>query len=128
MIIDNKISFTSHVSSVLIDIILSHPLEKLTLEMLSEISGFSKCYLSRFFKKHVGLSPGRFVKDVYLEHAAIELNQTKKSIYAISLDAGYNSQQSFSRAFKNKFCYTPNEFRRISVEEAKLSLSFVSMN
>lgn len=118
---DNNI-FTLRVSNMLVDVILKRPHQKLTLSDLAEISGFSVHYLSYFFKGHIGISPGRFIKDVYLEYAAIELLYTNEKVIIIALNAGYNSQQSFSRAFRNKFNCTPNEFRKFDIEYAKKNL------
>ena len=70
----------------------------------------------------MGITLGRFIKDVYLNYAAKELVSTDEKIIVIALNAGYGSQQSFSRAFRNKYKLSPTEFRELATDEASLLL------
>lgn len=104
--------FTKEVSNQLITFINERRKDKLQIDDLAAISGFSKFYLQSFFKAHTGIPLGRFIKDTYLNHAAHELINSQSTILTIALNAGYGSQQSFCRAFRKKYKITPNELRK----------------
>lgn len=108
--------FTKEVSNQLIALINERPEDKLQIDDLVTISGFSKFYLQSFFKVHTGISLGRFIKDIYLNHSALELINSQNTILNIALNAGYSSQQSFCRAFRKKYKITPGELRKSGVK------------
>lgn len=114
-------SFTKEVSHQLIAFINENREERLQIDDLAAISGFSKFYLQSFFKAHMGISLGRFVKETYLNYAAFELIHTQNSILSIALNAGYSSQQSFCRAFRQKFNTTPNALRKAGKEHNQVT-------
>lgn len=115
-------AFTAGVAQTLADIILGRPPARLSLQDIADISGYSVHYIKYMFKDHIGMSPGRFIKDVYLEHAARELMNTQDKIMVIALNAGYGSQQTFSRAFRHKYQVTPTTFRALPADDAALLL------
>lgn len=110
--------FTRGVARRLVELILTRPNNKLKLHDIAVFSGYSEHYLKYLFKDHVGTPPGRFIKDVYLNYAAQELMSTNDKIIVIALNAGYGSQQSFSRAFRQKYRLTPTAFRELTAEAA----------
>ena len=110
--------FTAGVACKMADIILSRPDEKLRLRDMAALSGYSMNYIKYMFKDHIGTSIGRFIKDVYLNHAARELFNKDTKILSVALNAGYGSQQSFSRAFRNKYKLSPTEFRELAADKA----------
>ncbi|WP_442879520.1 helix-turn-helix transcriptional regulator [Citrobacter sp.] len=112
--------FTKDVSTQLIMFIKEHQNEKLRIDDLVIISGFSKFYLQSFFKEHTGISLGRFIRDTHLQHAVHELVHSQSTILSIALNAGYSSQQSFHRAFRKKYKITPCELRRSGVKNIHL--------
>lgn len=120
--------FTEGVAYKMAVLILERPDDKLRLNDMAVISGYSVNYIKYMFKDHIGTSIGRFIKDVYLHYAAKELNETNTKIIAIALNAGYCSQQSFSRAFRNKFHLSPTEFRELTTYEAALLLKVHDVN
>lgn len=118
-------TFTKEIAFKLVDIIVQRPANKLSLLDMAAISGYSPHYLKYLFKDHVGASIGRFIKDVYLDFAAGELMHTNEKIIVIALNAGYSSQQSFSRAFRNKYGFTPTEFKELTADRATALLKKV---
>lgn len=108
--------FTKEVSTQLITFIKEHRNDKLQINDLAAISGFSKFYLQSFFKEHTGISLGRFIRETHLQQAVHELVYSQSTILSIALNAGYGSQQSFCRAFRKKYETTPNEVRKSGIK------------
>lgn len=88
------------------DLSLNH-----NLESLSNQVGYSKYHLHKMFTNIVGMSMHQYIKNRRLSEAAKQLLCTDSSILDIALDAGYESQQSFTDAFKAVFDKSPKAFR-----------------
>jgi len=74
--------------------------------------GFSESYVRAAFKEHIGISLGQFVLAVRLTHSTNLLRTSEEKIGAISEACGFESQLSFSRAFKRTYGITPREYRK----------------
>lgn len=81
------------------------------LEEVAQIAAFSPYHFHRVFMLIVGETFAGFMRKRRLEWAAMELLNTNRRIIDISLDAGYETQESFARAFKNHFDTAPGKFR-----------------
>ncbi|MCG8452898.1 MAG: AraC family transcriptional regulator [Spirochaetales bacterium] len=80
-------------------------------EDLAQATGFSLPRLREIFKAHTGLSLGRYIKERRLSHGAFFLVSTQETILDISLNLGYSSPDSFTRAFRQHTGLNPMEFR-----------------
>ncbi len=86
--------------------------EKLTLAQLSDIACFSKYHFHRLFTAYTGLSLQQYIRWLRLKRAAHQLIVEKDlSIITIAINAGFESHESFTRAFKQSCGVTPSEFR-----------------
>ncbi|STX27676.1 AraC family transcriptional regulator [Legionella beliardensis] len=95
-----------------IDFIGKHLDEKLTLNQLSNIACFSKYHFHRLFTAYTGLSLQQYIRWLRLKRAAHQLIVDKdKSIIEIAINAGFESHESFTRAFKQACHLNPSEFR-----------------
>ena len=63
------------------------------------------------FRAVTGDSPIRYVKRCRLARAARDLRATQASVAQVALSAGYESEYSFSRAFKRGFGVPPGSYR-----------------
>ncbi|MDE1463005.1 AraC family transcriptional regulator [Spartinivicinus poritis] len=101
--------------SVRVNRALNYAQEKLPvsveLDEVAQIAAFSPYHFHRVFLLVVGENFACFMRKRRLEWAAMELLNTKRRILDISLDAGYETQESFARAFKYHFYTTPGKFR-----------------
>jgi AraC family transcriptional regulator len=97
--------------------------EKHNLEKLAGIAYFSPFHFHRIFSAFTGESIAKYIRRLKLERAANSLKYTDKSISIISLEAGYENTESFSRVFKNQFNVTPMEFRIKSKKALKESFT-----
>lgn len=82
-----------------------------TLADLAAADGRSPFHLQRIFRAEVGESPLQFSRRVRLQRAAASLLVTQKSVLDVALDAGFDSHEGFSRAFRAMFSLSPKEFR-----------------
>ncbi len=77
----------------------------------------SRVHMSRFHFDRViaataGEPPTRFRRRILLERAAYQLVTTKRSVLDIAIDAGYGSQEAFTRAFTRAYGASPARWRR----------------
>lgn len=92
--------------------IAQHLNEKLSLDQLSDIACISKYHFHRLFTAHVGLSVQQYIRWLRLKKSAHQLIvESDKSIINIAIDAGFESHEAFSRAFKQASGFSPKAFR-----------------
>ncbi|HEX3039384.1 MAG TPA: AraC family transcriptional regulator [Caproiciproducens sp.] len=94
------------------DYIENHLSEELDLDRVADIAGYSKFHLNRIFSEITGCTIHRYIQRRRLTESARQLIFTEKSIVEIAFAAGYESQQSYSLAFRNLYCNSPQEFRK----------------
>ncbi len=100
------------------DFIDRHLDEHLTVNRLSQVANFSLYHFHRQFSEYSGLSVSRYIQLMRLRRASYQLVfSTRRRIIDISLDAGFENPESFSRAFKRCFGQTPSQFRSDPVWE-----------
>ena len=87
-----------------------------SLSNLTDMTGFSYSYLSRYFKKVVGISFNDYVNQYRISNACYLLTNSDCSILQCALECGYNSLRSFNRNFVTRLAVTPNEYRNILKE------------
>lgn len=83
-----------------------------TLNKLCEAIGYDYSYVSRFFKKIVGLSFNSYVNYYRLSHACYLMENSNEPIIKCAMESGYTSLRSFNRNFKAYFNMTPAEYRK----------------
>lgn len=98
--------------AVLVDFIEEHLTEKLDLTSLARYIGYSKYHLHRMFASVVGFPVHEYVQRRRLTEAARLLVFSEQTIMDIAFSAGYDTQQSFTKAFKTQFGHSPHEFRK----------------
>lgn len=82
-----------------------------SLGALAETLGYNYEYLSRAFRRAVGIPFNTYVSHYRLSHACYLLRNTSQSVLQCALDSGYSSLRSFNRQFKEQFGVTPMEYR-----------------
>src|SRR5438045_3879822 len=98
-----------------IEYIGKHLDEKLSLTELSDIACFSKYHFHRLFTAYTGLSLHQYIRWLRLKRSAHQLIIDKdQSIINIAINAGFESHEAFSRAFKQTCGMSPSEFRQSS--------------
>ena len=82
------------------------------LAELADIACFSPYHFHRIFSSMVGESVAAYVRRLLLERSALQVAHTSEPITQIALDAGYESVDAFTRAFRAHFATLPSEYRR----------------
>ncbi|KUP24663.1 transcriptional regulator [Paenibacillus sp. DMB5] len=90
--------------------------EDIKLDMLAEVSAFSKFHFSRVFTAIIHKSPMHYLTERRLHHAVTYLRTTNKTMLDISSQCGFSSLSSFNAAFKKAYGTTPSAMRK-SVQE-----------
>ena len=98
-----------------IDYIEKNLEKKINLDNISKNIGYSKFYLNRIFTEHTGITIYKYLQNRRLTVAAEKLVKTDKPIMQITYEAGYDTQQSFSFAFKQIYLYPPKIYRDIGI-------------
>ena len=92
---------------------LDNNLDKpLSLDNVAAKAGYSKWHLQRMFKEITGQAIGAYIRSRRLSRAAVALCLTSRPILDIALQYRFDSQQTFTRAFKKQFDRTPAFYRR----------------
>ena len=86
--------------------------EPLALDELARLAGFSPYHFHHVFRGMLGESLAGHVRRLRLERAAWRLKLSGTPVVQLALEAGYESHEAFSRAFRNSFGVSPTQFRR----------------
>jgi transcriptional regulator GlxA family with amidase domain len=92
--------------------ITEHPGDDLCVETLATRARLSPRHFARAFQAETGMTPGRYVDRVRLEHARRLLEDTADGIEQISRASGYGTPEAMRRAFVKALGAAPAEYRR----------------
>ncbi|CAM5411455.1 GlxA family transcriptional regulator [Streptomyces chartreusis] len=92
--------------------ITEHPDADLTVDSLATRASLSPRHFARAFQTETGMTPGRYVDRVRLEHARRLLEDTTDGIEEISRASGYGTPEAMRRAFVKALGAAPAEYRR----------------
>lgn len=94
-----------------IDYIRYHYKEKIKIDGIAEYIGINRSYLTRNFKKEIGMSPQEFLIKFRMEKAAGLLKNSEEPVNLIANKVGYADQLAFSKAFKEQYGVSPQKYR-----------------
>lgn len=86
--------------------------ENIDLNTIAKNSGFSVFYFDKLFLENTGMTVMDYTRKLRMLNAALLLRKTDRPITAIALECGYETGESFSKAFKRYFNLIPTEYRR----------------
>lgn len=98
-----------------IDYIEAHLSEEIKIEILADIAGLSPFYFQRLFTRLVKKPVGEYTKLRRLAQSAIALKEKNTRIVDIAIDCGFSSHANFTRAFKETYGITPDDYRTSSI-------------
>lgn len=96
-----------------IEWIESHLHEQISANDIDEVSGFSKYHFHRVFQTSVGMSVSEYIRMRRLANAASILLNTDERIIDIAFYYQFESQESFTRAFKKLYGLPPGQYRKV---------------
>lgn len=91
--------------------IQAHLDEDLALETLGRVAGISPFHLQRLFKAAVGETPKAHTLRLRLERGAFRLLVHDSTVLDIALECGFQSHETFLRAFRRRFGRLPSDYR-----------------
>ncbi|MFI5663093.1 GlxA family transcriptional regulator [Streptomyces sp. NPDC051684] len=92
--------------------IAEHPGADLCVEALAARARLSPRHFARAFRTETGMTPGRYVERVRVEHARRLLEDTGAGVEEISRSSGYGTPEAMRRAFLKTIGTAPAEYRR----------------
>jgi AraC-like DNA-binding protein len=84
---------------------------KIELSELAHHLGYTEYYLSRKFKKEIGLSINDYIRNLKIEKAQVLLSTTHESIQEISDSLHFCSRSYFTEVFQKVTNTSPHEYR-----------------
>lgn len=92
--------------------ITEHPGENLGVERLAARARLSPRHFARAFQAETGVTPGRYVERVRVDHARRLLEESGEGIAQIARACGYGNPEALRRAFVRTLGQPPAEYRR----------------
>lgn len=96
----------------LVRYIHNHLVQPMTLEELARHTNLQPNYMCALFKKHMNESIFSFILRRRVEYAAVLLRSQELAVGDIAGKAGFTSESSFHRKFKEHFGVTPLSYRK----------------
>ena len=84
----------------------------LPVEAMARAACFSLRQFHRLMVQVLGETPGTRQRRLRLDRAAWLLLKSRGTVLDIALETGWESHETFTRAFRTRFCVTPSSFRK----------------
>jgi len=95
-----------------VDYIYGHIHYRITIEELAEYLKLSESYLSKLFKKEMGIPLSKYILEVKIEHSKNMLRYSDVSIVDIANYLAFASESHFIQVFRSITGQTPLKFRK----------------
>lgn len=79
---------------------------------MAKVAGMSRAHFARRFRASQGISPGDYLRQVRLRHAARLLGNPRYSIKEVALQSGFDNANYFAKVFRREMGLSPGDFRR----------------
>lgn len=90
----------------------THYQEKLTIQEMARLCGFSGSHFMKFFRQQMGVSFVDYLNDYRLTMAARMLSASSDTVTTVAGACGFENLSYFNRLFKRKFKTTPTRYRK----------------
>lgn len=97
-----------------------HLTDRLSTEIIADQAGFSPTHFNRLFLAATRSTLADYVRRRRLSASAYDLLGTNRPILDIAISYHFESQESYTRAFKKQFLITPGQFRKQGDPEVTL--------
>jgi AraC family transcriptional regulator len=100
-----------------------------SLETLASIANYSPFHFQKIFSEAVSESPKKYIMRLRMERAAHHLKIfSNVPIFEIGAGCGFSSPSIFSRAFKNYYGISAEEFRESSLDDISIITNEIRNN
>ena len=96
-----------------IDYVEQHLDHDISVNQVAHAAGISQWHFQRIFKALTNETLKTYIRARRFANSLGKLMATNERILDVALQAGFESQESFTRAFKQAFNMTPNEYRKL---------------
>lgn len=96
-----------------IDFIEAHLESDIQLSEVARAAGMSQWHFQRMFKALTNETLKTYIRSRRFSRALEQLTNTRLSVLDIALASGYETQESFTRAFRDCFRITPSQYRKM---------------
>lgn len=93
--------------------------ENFCIDTLAAEVGVSASHLRLIVRTEIGMGLGHYISRIRLNHAQRLLQETDQPIKSICFDCGFNSSQSFARAFRRATGVAPHHYRKHGTDASK---------
>ena len=97
-----------------IEFMESHLLENITSEDVAESVNMSNFYYQKGFKILTGYTVGEYIRNRRLTLAGVELMQNQEKVIDVAYKYGYETPESFTKAFARFHGITPSQVKSLS--------------
>ncbi|MFE0155397.1 GlxA family transcriptional regulator [Nonomuraea sp. NPDC059007] len=94
-----------------VDHVTAHLDADLAVATLAAGAGVSERHLTRLFLRHLGQTPGRFVRQARVEAAAHLLSATSLPLETVAARCGFGSAETLRQAFTGRYGVPPSHYR-----------------
>jgi len=85
--------------------------KKISIQELADRFDFNSDYLTRLFKKHLGVSALEYINGMKISKAKELLSQSEKPVKEIAFLLGFQDEKYFMKLFKEYENITPSQYR-----------------
>ena len=86
--------------------------EPLTIKSISKVFGYHPSYIAHLFCDRLKIPFRTYLGALRCEYASTQIKTTEKSLTEIAFDSGFNSLNTFCRAFKKHLGKTPSQYKK----------------
>ncbi len=108
---DNE-DFSKRTIQIIKEYIKEHIFDDVSLQQLSEVTGYNPSYLSRFFSEKTGEKLSEYIANQRMEYIKGLMKNTNLSLNDIAEKAGFQSRSYFNRFVKRITGTTPQKYRK----------------
>lgn len=94
----------------------NHLYDPITAYDVATAVSYSYHHFHRYFSAVMGETIGSYIRSRRLTQAAWDLTHSQKKIIDIGLSLYFETPEGFTRAFKNRYCTTPTEYRKNGID------------
>lgn len=114
-----------------IDFIENNLGNDISVDDIAREAAFSRWHFQIVFSSAIGETVKEYIRKRRLSNSLNLLKLTDQRLIDISLEAGFESQEAYTRAFKNQFGITPGEYRKngakdyMILHKAKVTMDYL---
>ena len=96
-----------------LDFVARHLDRACTIDEVAAEAAFSRFHCQRMFRAMTGESIAELVRRLRLERAGYRLRNESVNVMEVALEAGFGSEEAFSRAFRRGCGVSPSQYRTV---------------